>query len=106
MLRRFSERILGCVPGTEGKDNKQIVGHCVGGIKIKELNERLKKHEHELKDNIILMVGTNDIVKGGTFVKAEHMLKDLRELIETLNKRQRNIVLLTIPPIPKLNDVP
>uniref|UniRef100_A0A1B6GU81 OSK domain-containing protein n=1 Tax=Cuerna arida TaxID=1464854 RepID=A0A1B6GU81_9HEMI len=95
---RFGQQLLGLrrvsMPNSPGR-----IGICVSGQTITDLHKRVKEHFYPISDKIILMIGTNDFLRNSD---VSTMCKELSALIETLQETVSNIVLLTLPPIPKL----
>lgn len=100
-LMRFSKTLLGHKQTTEyiGKKCIRRVGFCVSGQTIGELNSLLQKNRHELQSNVVVMIGTNDLLRGRSY---REMRVDFEALLETLLKKCSKVVLLTLPPIPFL----
>jgi len=78
---------------------KWTAGLCRGGQTIAELNQNIKQNCEKMSSNVLLMIGTNDFLK---YKSKNEIINDYKSLIETLVKSTRNIIVLTIPPIPKL----
>uniref|UniRef100_A0A1B6MNB7 OSK domain-containing protein n=1 Tax=Graphocephala atropunctata TaxID=36148 RepID=A0A1B6MNB7_9HEMI len=95
---RFGQQLLGLqrvpAPNSPGR-----IGICVSGQTITDLHRRVKEKFYPISDKIILMIGTNDFLRN---VDVTTMCKELTALVETLLETVDNIVLLTLPPIPKL----
>ncbi|XP_046687260.1 uncharacterized protein LOC124372893 [Homalodisca vitripennis] len=95
---RFGQQLLGLrrvsMPNSPGR-----IGICVSGQTITDLHKRVKERFYPISDKIILMIGTNDFLRN---LDVSIMCKELSALIETLQETVSNIVLLTLPPIPKL----
>ncbi|XP_054279678.1 uncharacterized protein LOC128997898 isoform X8 [Macrosteles quadrilineatus] len=95
---RFGQKLLGLqrVPmhNCPGR-----IGLCVSGQTITDLHSRVRHHFYPISSNIIVMIGTNDFLRN---VSVSKMCQELSSLIKTLQKSAKRIILLTLPPIPKL----
>ncbi|KAG8319090.1 hypothetical protein J6590_098745, partial [Homalodisca vitripennis] len=95
---RFGEQLLGLrrvpTPNSSGR-----IGICVSGQTISDLHKRVKEKFYPISNKIILMIGTNDFLKDADI---STMCGELSALIKTLQETVTSIILLTLPPIPKL----
>ncbi|XP_046685959.1 uncharacterized protein LOC124371665, partial [Homalodisca vitripennis] len=95
---RFGEQLLGLrrvpTPNSSGR-----IGICVSGQTISDLHRRVKEKVYPISNKVILMIGTNDFLKNADISK---MCRELSALIKTLQETVSSIILLTLPPIPKL----
>ncbi|XP_054261543.1 centrosomal protein of 164 kDa isoform X2 [Macrosteles quadrilineatus] len=95
---RFGQQLLGLqrmpMPNCPGR-----IGICVSGQTITDLHKRVRDNFYPISDKIILMIGTNDFLRN---VNVSRMCEELSALVKTLQKSASNIILLTLPPIPKL----
>ena len=100
-LMRFSTHLLGYKQETEYKGDRctRRVGYCVSGQRIDDLNVLLRKHNYDVGDKVIVMIGTNDLLRGGSH---EKMCSDYDNILNNLRTRCSRVVLVTIPPIPRL----
>ncbi|KAK7867463.1 hypothetical protein R5R35_009773 [Gryllus longicercus] len=99
LLLRFAEQVLfeRCI-----YDNgMRYLGLCVSGQTIEELKERVENKFSPVGEKIILLIGTNNILQGAS---ADDMRDSLVELLDLLDERAKRIVILTLPPIPKLEN--
>lgn len=71
----------------------------MSGQKIENLLHRVETGFGAVSEKIVLMIGTNDLLRGTTF---EKMHDDLKELLDLLSKNAKTIILLTLPPVPRL----
>jgi transposase InsO family protein len=83
---------------------KHTAGFCRGGQTIAELNEGVKQNIERVHNKVLLMIGTNDFLQHRS---PEQIISDYKILIETLFKAKKDILVVTVLPIPKLalNDV-
>lgn len=102
-LMRFSTHLLGYRQKTEytGDRCTRRVGYCVSGQRIKDLHVLLTKHDYDVEDRVIMMIGTNDLLRGGSY---EKMCYDYEHILDKLQRRCSKIVLVTVPPIPRLGN--
>ncbi|RZF32224.1 hypothetical protein LSTR_LSTR011496 [Laodelphax striatellus] len=98
-LVRFSETILGLQREFTHSSSGSI-GLCVSGQKISELHRRVWEKIHPVGEQVILLIGTNDLLKG---TKTNVMCVRLKFLIEDILLTAKKIVVLTLPPVPKLS---
>jgi len=95
---RFGQQLLGLrrvpMPGCPGR-----IGICVSGQTIPDLHRRVKEKFYPISDKVILMIGTNDFLRNADI---STMCSELGALVRTLQETVTNLVLLTLPPIPKL----
>ncbi|KAG8323493.1 hypothetical protein J6590_006511, partial [Homalodisca vitripennis] len=75
------------------------IGLCVGGQTIKQLYEQVKIHSSSLSENLMIFIGTNDILKNNSL---EQMKTDMKDLVEYLINSNKKLIILTLPPIPKV----
>lgn len=95
---RFAEKMLDVQ--VEYINNKRSINKfCVGGQTIQQLLRTVQNNVTEIGRNVICMIGTNNFLKGD---KINYMLKLMRLLVEELVQNDVKIILLTVPPVPKL----
>ncbi|XP_071440445.1 uncharacterized protein [Hetaerina americana] len=97
---RFSDQILKS-PAVIGANGKFCNGHCVSGQTISELDQRLST-EFALT-NVMVLIGTNDFLRRSSF---HEMQNDMKSLLNLLAYSSEKVVLLTVPPIPRLENTP
>ncbi|XP_034241111.1 uncharacterized protein LOC117645190 isoform X2 [Thrips palmi] len=95
MLLRFSQQILGQPPILS--ESIRFLGYCVSGQRIGDLLKRLKSGFYHIGSKVVLMIGTNDLVKN---CQAEQMIHELRRVLDYLCTKAEKIVVLTLPPVP------
>ncbi|PSN50019.1 hypothetical protein C0J52_03294 [Blattella germanica] len=99
LLVRFAEQILRrevkLVHGT------RTIGMCVSGQKLMDLLHKVSMKEFPLTKKLIVLIGTNDILQN---TGHDDMCATLKYLLGELLLEAKRIILLTIPPIPKLQD--
>lgn len=97
LLLRFAEHILGepCIY----KAGLRYLGLCVSGQTSQQLLKRIEGQFSPLGSKAILLIGTNDMMQG---VPIEDMKCALKRLVGYLEKFMSHIVVLTLPPIPRL----
>ncbi|XP_034243721.1 uncharacterized protein LOC117646704 isoform X1 [Thrips palmi] len=95
MLLRFSQQILRQPPILS--ESIRFLGYCVSGQRIGDLLKRLKSGFYHIGSNVVLMIGTNDLVKN---CQAEQMIHELRRVLDYLCTKAEKIVVLTLPPVP------
>ncbi|XP_046666523.1 uncharacterized protein LOC124358274 [Homalodisca vitripennis] len=97
---RFGQQLLGLqrvsTPNSPGR-----IGICVSGQTIDDLHNRVKEKFYPISDKIIIMIGTNDFLRNA---EVTTMCQGLSALLNTLQETVNDIVLLTLPPIPKLGE--
>lgn len=72
---------------------------CIGGLRILGLYDKVKQHRHLLADKeVILLIGTNDILKGESIVTVRQSFK---VLIRYLKRLKCRISICEVLPIPK-----
>ncbi|XP_065206927.1 uncharacterized protein LOC135836192 isoform X2 [Planococcus citri] len=96
---RFSEKVL--KESRKREKGLAYLGLCVSGQKTNELFDRIKSNFHPVYSRVILMIGTNDLLKNTNSVE---LRSSFHELITHLigKKGVRELVILTIPPVPRL----
>lgn len=94
---RFYDKILNVT--AEKVCGRWSTGFCVGGQTIRELTGRIEENMSDVNKKVVLMIGTNDILRNRG-VKV--IVDDLDDLIEMLKQICEEIVVCTLPPIPKL----
>ncbi|XP_075233922.1 uncharacterized protein LOC142331749 isoform X2 [Lycorma delicatula] len=97
-LLRFSQYILGMQRKID-INGKGWLGLCVGGQRICDLHKRVLEGIIPLAKKLVVLIGTNDLLKG---TSSSEMCKGLHNLLMTLFKTAEKIVLLTLPPVPKI----
>uniref|UniRef100_A0A1B6BZT7 OSK domain-containing protein n=1 Tax=Clastoptera arizonana TaxID=38151 RepID=A0A1B6BZT7_9HEMI len=95
---RFGQQILN-LERVATPNGKGRIGICVSGQTILDLHNRVKEGYYPISKKIILMIGTNDLLRNQDGMTMCHHLSDL---VYTLKQRTENIVLFTLPPIPKI----
>jgi hypothetical protein len=66
------------------RDNDIFVGRSIGGARIEDLNRRILSNEIVVSDkNVVLCVGTNNLISDGT----EVIMRKYREFFETLRSK-------------------
>ncbi|KAG8291902.1 hypothetical protein J6590_050813 [Homalodisca vitripennis] len=73
---------------------------CIGGQTIDQLTRELK-HANNLERQLIVMIGTNDLLRDK---EVRSICDDYEKLVEVLLEKGEKIILVTIPPIPKLSE--
>ncbi|KAG8255446.1 hypothetical protein J6590_092643 [Homalodisca vitripennis] len=96
-LRRFGEKIMNLRGEYREKGGKRI-NLCIGGQTIEQLTRELK-HTNNLERQLIVMIGTNDLLRDK---EVKSICNDYDKLVEVLLEKAEKIILVTIPPIPKL----
>nr|CAD7579535.1 unnamed protein product [Timema californicum] len=79
------------------------IGLCVSGQKAAQLLRRLRSvllDSMPLLDNILLMIGVNDFLQGN---RLGILKMRLLKIVKLLSSHNKNVVVLTVPPIPKLS---
>ncbi|KAK7586054.1 hypothetical protein V9T40_003930 [Parthenolecanium corni] len=96
---RFAERVL----HLKRKENKGLscLGLCVSGQKISDLMYRVKWDFAGVSEKVVVMIGTNDLLRGTSF---EVMRTNLELLLNMLTIEAKKVILLTVPPVPKLKE--
>ncbi|PNF37648.1 hypothetical protein B7P43_G12000 [Cryptotermes secundus] len=97
LLLRFAEQILHMEANTV--DGVRSIGLCVSGQKVADLLKKVKLELHPVADKIVLLIGTNDILQK---TEKSQLRLTMWTLLKELRRRARRIVLLTLPPIPKI----
>lgn len=69
--------------------------------KIIDLLRRIHVGFGDVSEKVVLMIGTNDLLCGTSF---EAMCEDFKELLKLLSKDAKKIILLTVPPVLKLEN--
>ncbi|XP_046665751.1 uncharacterized protein LOC124357757 isoform X2 [Homalodisca vitripennis] len=77
------------------------IGLCVSGQTVSDLHKRVKEKFYPISDKIIIMIGTNHVLQNADISTT---CRELSALIKTLQEIVRSIILLTLPPIPKLEE--
>lgn len=73
----------------------------MSGQKVGDLLRRVKDNFASVSEKVVLLIGTNDLLRGTSF---EAMRDDLQSLLKQLrSKGAERIILLTLPPVPRLN---
>lgn len=73
----------------------------MSGQKVGDLLRRVRENFARVSEKVILMIGTNDLLQGTSY---EAMRDDLRSLLKQLRSKGADIIiLLTVPPVPRLN---
>ncbi|XP_063216842.1 uncharacterized protein LOC134527822 [Bacillus rossius redtenbacheri] len=80
---------------------KRKIGACVAGHTIQQTYNQLKRMEYSAKllNNLALLVGVNDIVRGGDLKKMKLRMKGLLRFLVFRNKK---VFLITIPPFRRI----
>uniref|UniRef100_A0A8D9EM70 OSK domain-containing protein n=1 Tax=Cacopsylla melanoneura TaxID=428564 RepID=A0A8D9EM70_9HEMI len=98
-LVRFSEVFLSCkrvfFPGSSGR-----VGYCVSGQRAAQLATHLSAKLWPVYKNVILMIGTNDILNNTDHTEWKASIESILDLF--VKYSVRNVIVCTVPPVPKL----
>uniref|UniRef100_A0A8D8VHN1 OSK domain-containing protein n=1 Tax=Cacopsylla melanoneura TaxID=428564 RepID=A0A8D8VHN1_9HEMI len=98
-LVRFSEVFLSCkrvfFPGSSGR-----VGYCVSGQRAAQLATHLSAKLWPVYKNVILMIGTNDILSNTDHTEWKASIESILDLF--VKYSVRNVIVCTVPPVPKL----
>ncbi|RZF47712.1 hypothetical protein LSTR_LSTR005976 [Laodelphax striatellus] len=97
-LLRFSQKILGLQREFTHSSSGSL-GLCVSGQTIADLHRRIKENFHPVGEQVILLIGTNDLLKGTT---TSNMCRGLTFLIQDILLSAKKLIVLTLPPVPKL----
>ncbi|KAK4886747.1 hypothetical protein RN001_003018 [Aquatica leii] len=98
-LLRFSEQLLQiCVPTTSSGESRRL-GYCISGQKIREIEQRLISKDYPIGKKIIMLIGTNDFLYNTSF---DNMCSTYKSIVSFLKENVQHIILLTVPPVPKL----
>ncbi|KAL0267170.1 UNVERIFIED_CONTAM: hypothetical protein PYX00_009518 [Menopon gallinae] len=81
------------------KNGIRSVGYCVSGQRIDQLRHRVKLRTYPLSSKMMVLIGTNDVLRGENI---NTMTKHFTTLMNLLRKSADKILILTLPPIPKL----
>ena len=74
---------------------------CQGGLTTMQLIEAV--NSNTVSDNCIVMVGTNDILRATSQqISSRELIFNINSLLEILNARTKRLVVITLPPVPKL----
>lgn len=96
---RFGEQVLRLqrlqTPTKSGR-----IGICVSGQTISELHKRVRQKFYPIDKKIVLMIGTNDFLRNA---EVSTMCHELSSLVKSLQESASHIVILTLPPVPKLS---
>lgn len=95
---RFSTKFLGHQIKYDG-NRKATVGLCVGGQTISELIDKVEQNKDGLSSKVMVYIGTNDILKNKSL---QDMKSDMDRLLTILVNMGKEIIVLTLPPIPKI----
>ncbi|CAG2060926.1 unnamed protein product [Timema podura] len=99
LLLRFAEKILGQHSKLDSESGKYVLGLCVNGQNLKQLKARIKERKYPISENVIVLIGTNDLLQSTPRVDMERrMLK----LVKKLQEKAKRIIILTLPPVPRL----
>lgn len=93
---RFSENVLDYDYTTSRK-----IQYCISGQTIHELYINLGRKEFQIHDRVLVMIGTNDFLRGRSL---DYMILMYSRVVNVLRCKCEKIVLVTIPPIPLLGD--
>ncbi|KAK7586053.1 hypothetical protein V9T40_003929 [Parthenolecanium corni] len=96
---RFSESVLQLK--AEEHDGLTHLGLCVEGQKISDLLLRVKQDLGGVSEKVVVMIGTNDLLRGTSF---EEMRTNLELLLHILTIEAEKVILLTVPPVLKLKE--
>ncbi|KAK3912982.1 Maternal effect protein oskar [Frankliniella fusca] len=100
MFLRFSQQLLN--ENAIIAESLRFLGYCVSGQRIGDLLKRLKSGFYHLGKRVIVMIGTNDLLKS---TPAQQMMYELRKVVEHLKQSMtEKIVILTLPPVPRLQN--
>lgn len=94
---RFSIEMLNKKP--QFVSGKRAVGLCIGGQNVPQLNHMISQNSDKVHKKVMLMIGTNDFLQR---VPVNHICEKVKMLVEQLNNLKKELIILTIPPIPKL----
>ncbi|KAG8226836.1 hypothetical protein J437_LFUL007086 [Ladona fulva] len=98
LLVRFADQILNS-KAVIGENGKYCNGLCVSGQTIDGLIEKVLNCSLPLEPKVIVLIGTNDFLKGSTFNEVRSCMLRLLDVLKT---KVSEILLLTVPPIPRL----
>lgn len=90
---RFSRQLL----NYENMSYRQIQ-YCVSGQTILDLYTQLKREEFDVHTKVIVMIGTNDMLRNSNI---NDMKMRYWKLLDYLKRRTKKLILVTIPPIAK-----
>ncbi|KAK5643387.1 hypothetical protein RI129_007232 [Pyrocoelia pectoralis] len=94
LLRFACQYLHGC--------RSRELGYCVSGQKIAELAERLEQKAYTISNKVIMLIGTNDFTYR---TPLDNMYHSYNAIVKLLKENGTNkLILLTVPPIPKLDD--
>lgn len=96
---RFGEQVLG-LQRLQTPTKSARIGICVSGQTISELHRRVRQKFYPIDKKIVLMIGTNDFLRNA---EVSTMCHELSSLVKSLQESASNIVILTLPPVPKLS---
>ncbi|XP_046388049.1 uncharacterized protein LOC124157406 [Ischnura elegans] len=97
---RFADQVLKS-PAAIGEHGKFCNGFCVSGQTISDLDQRVSKDFRST--DVIVMIGTNDFLRRA---RVQNMTNDMRRLLDFLEYTAEKVVILTVPPIPRLENNP
>ncbi|XP_067011639.2 maternal effect protein oskar-like [Anabrus simplex] len=97
MLLRFAEQILGL--RCKYENGLRFLGYCVSGQTLKDLRMRLKAEFYRVSDKVILLIGTNDLLRD---TKPDRMQTRMKSILRYIRETASEVVVLTVPPVPKL----
>jgi len=98
ILRRLREQIY----NQRRRKGSKAIGLCVGGQSTSQLIRRmkrryLKKNEKMYGKNLVILIGTNDILKHKRLDKLKHLYKWL--LSDATKLQPLKVTICTLPPI-------
>ncbi|KAK7874103.1 hypothetical protein R5R35_004647 [Gryllus longicercus] len=99
LLLRFAEQMLRRECKNEASPRR--LGLCVSGQTVEQLRRRLQSQAAALGNKVVLLVGTNDLLQGRDI---EKMKFSFDQLVDILEETVQRLIILTLPPIPKLED--
>ncbi|XP_034254934.1 uncharacterized protein LOC117653398 [Thrips palmi] len=100
MMLRFAGLTTSARPSFNKSLNANQLGYCVSGQTSGQLLRFMKsKQRPKMAKKAILMIGTNNILKR---VPLEESKRALSNIVEELKKSTDKLIVMTIPPVPKL----
>ncbi|XP_049842009.1 uncharacterized protein LOC126292199 [Schistocerca gregaria] len=103
LLLRFSEQLLFYKCKTDEYNGARALGLCVSGQTVGELLRRVVSEMYPISKKVILLIGTNDMLRD---TKMDLMKRKLRRVVKELTLRTEKIIVLTLPPVPRLSHKP
>lgn len=97
LLLRFANNILGYKQPT----NTRKINFCISGQSLDNLIFLITNIPMKIHNKIILMIGTNDILKRKN---TNNIIESYTKLIKLLTTKCNKLILFSIPPIPKFKN--